>query len=71
MAQILAILKESFWSAAASRLLYLELIVVVLFLVLLLPLGASERVNYRVGRSDVERAHNKTRKPRPPKAHRD
>lgn len=56
MAQILAILKESFWSAAASRLLYLELIVVVLFLVLLLPLGASERVNYRVGRSDVERA---------------
>lgn len=48
MLQVFTILKESFWSAAASRLLYVEIIGALLILLLLAPLGYTEQVSYQV-----------------------
>jgi len=55
MSEFLAIMKESLWSTMASRLLYVELIGVVVLLLALFPFGYQERVAFSVNGSEITR----------------
>jgi ABC-type transport system involved in multi-copper enzyme maturation permease subunit len=53
MNQFIAIMKESLWSTLATKLLYFEILAVVLVLAALSPLSFQEQVRYEILRNEV------------------